>query len=52
MHLYRTLPIREFMNTEINVGTIKSTQDHINNVNIDNGFELRLKNGPHLTTNS
>ena len=37
---------------EINVGTIKFTQDHIHNINIDNRFELRLKNGPHSRTNS
>ena len=42
----------EFMNVEINMETIKSAQDHIHNVNIDNGFELRLKNVSHSTTNS
>ena len=52
MPLYRTLPIMEFMNVEINMETIKSAQDHIHNANIDNGFELRLKNGSHSPTNS
>ena len=40
------------MNMEINVRNIKSRQDHIHNVNIDNGSKLRLKNGSHSATNS
>ena len=33
------------------VGTTKSAHDLIQNVSIDNGSKLRLKNGPNLVTN-